>query len=99
MITESRADIFARMRSEILRLEGFKSSNNAMLDAGLGILSKAFPNGSFPLGCVHEFLSAKAEDGAATSAFIAGVLATLMGNNGTALWISSSRTLFPPALT
>jgi protein ImuA len=38
------------------------------------------------------------EDAAATSAFIAGLLAPIMGSNGTSLWISSSRTLFPPAL-
>jgi protein ImuA len=95
---ERRADIFARMRSEILRLEGFKPAQNAILDAGLAPLREAFPNGSFPLGCVHEFLTAKVEDLAASTAFIAGVLASLIGNHGTALWISCSRKLFPPAL-
>ena len=38
------------------------------------------------------------EGAAATNGFIAGLLSPLMGNDGTSLWISSSRTLFPPAL-
>jgi protein ImuA len=50
------------------------------------------------LGAVHEFLCAGAEDAAATGGFIAGILATLMRSGGVSLWISSSRTLFPPAL-
>jgi protein ImuA len=98
MLIERRADIFARMRNEILQLEGFKSSNNSVVDAGLGPIRHAFPKNSFPLGCVHEFLSLRAQDFAATTGFVAGVLGMLMANHGTALWISASRKLFPPAL-
>lgn len=79
-------------------MQGFKSSGNASLDVGLGPIKSAFPNGSFPLGAVHEFLSPRKEDAASTCGFIAGLLAALMGNKGATLWISSSRTLFPPAL-
>jgi len=93
-----KADRIAELQMDILRLEGFNSSSNAILDVGLGPLKDAFPNGSFPLGAVHEFLSARAEDSASTGGFISGLLASLMGNGGTVLWISSSRTLFPPAL-
>jgi protein ImuA len=50
------------------------------------------------LGAIHEFLSNAKEDAASTSGFVAGILASLMRNDGAALWISSSRTLFPPAL-
>jgi protein ImuA len=88
----------AELQMDILRLERFNSSSNAVLDVGLGPLKDAFPNGSFPLGAVHEFLSTRAEDSASTGGFISGLLASLMGNSGTVLWISSSRTLFPPAL-
>jgi protein ImuA len=98
MLIERRADIFARMRNEILQLEGFKSSNNSIVDAGLGPICQAFPKASFPLGCIHEFLSLRAENMAATSGFVAAVLGMLMAQQGTALWISASRKLFPPAL-
>jgi protein ImuA len=47
---------------------------------------------------VHEFLSPSAEDIAATTGFIAGLHAPIMGSGGTSVWISSSSTLFPPAL-
>jgi protein ImuA len=93
-----RAEVMAELQTDILRLQGFKSPNNVVADVGLGPIKDAFPNASFPLGAVHEFLSARAEDAAATTGFIAGLLASLMGSNGTCLWISSSRTLFPPAL-
>lgn len=64
----------------------------------LGSMSNAFPNGSFPVGAVHEFLSDRVEDAAATSGFVGGIISALMKRKGTGLWISASRTLFPPAL-
>jgi protein ImuA len=97
-MSAKRADIIAELQTDILRLQGFKSANNTAIDLGLGPIKNAFPNASFPLGAVHEFLSARAEDAAATSGFLTGLLAPLMQNGGTSLWISSSRTLFPPAL-
>jgi protein ImuA len=93
-----KADIIAGLQADILLSEGFKSANNTSLDWGLGVIKNAFPNGSFPLGCVHEFLSAKEEDSSATNGFVAGLLSSLMGKSGTSFWISCSRKLFPPAL-
>jgi protein ImuA len=98
MLSIKRADIITALQSDILRLQGFKPMGITALDLGLGPIKEAFPNATFPLGAVHEFLSSKFEDGAATSGFVAGLLSPLMGNSGTILWISSSRTLFPPAL-
>ena len=91
-------DILAGLQADILRLEGFKPTSDGAVDVGLGPITNAFPNASFPLGAIHEFLSARPEDAAATCGFLSGILSPLMGSCGTALWISSSRTLFPPAL-
>jgi protein ImuA len=93
-----KADIIAALQTDILRLQGFKGINGTTIDSGLGPIKDAFPNAAFPLGCVHEFISAQPEDAAATTGFVAGILGSLMGNSGASLWISSSRTLFPPAL-
>ncbi|CAN5369872.1 ImuA family protein [soil metagenome] len=98
MKPERKAEILAELQADILRLQGFKSADNSAMDWGLGPIKSAFPNSTFPLGAVHEFLSARPEDAAATSGFIAGLLSSLMGSNGTSLWISASRKLFPPAL-
>jgi protein ImuA len=98
MSTVLKTHILKDLQTDILRMQGFKSVNNTALDLGLGPISHSFPNGTFPLGAVHEFLTPRAEDIAPTNGFIAGLLSSLMGNNGAALWISSSRTLFPPAL-
>ena len=97
-MSAKRTDIIARLQSDILLLQGFKPGKNTAMDMGLGPIKDAFPNGSFPLGAVHEFLSIGTEDTAATAGFIAGLLSPLMVSGGTSLWISSSRKLFPPAL-
>lgn len=93
-------DIISKLQTDILRLQGFKQERgSSRVDAGLGTIIKSFPNSTFPTGCIHELLSQKKEDAAATSGFVAGLIHSLMINSGAALWISSSRTLFPPALT
>ena len=92
-----KAKIISQLQQDILLLQGYKPADGSAVDIGLGFISEAFPNGSFPLGAVHEFLSVGAEDTAATSGFIAGLLSPLMGSGGISLWISSARKLFPPA--
>jgi len=95
----NKADIIAQLQKDILPLQGLKfSATGNAVDIGLGPIETAFPNSIFPVGAVHEFLSAETEDAAATSGFIAGLLAALMRNNGASVWISSSKTIFPPAL-
>jgi protein ImuA len=93
-----RANIISELQNEILLMQGMKPANNVDVDMGLGPIKQAFPNATFPLGAVHEFLSEGLEAAAATSGFISGLLSSLMGSSGTLLWISSSRILFPPAL-
>lgn len=92
------ADIIAELQSQILRLQGYKPATDSVFDMGLGPVANAFPNGSFPLGAVHEFLFYTKEDSAASCGFISGLLSALQGSNGATMWISSGRTLFPPAL-
>jgi len=93
-----KADVIAQLQQDILRLQGFRSSAQAVMNIGLGPLVNAFPNASFPIGAVHEFISPAPEDYAATSGFITGLLTSLLRINGTLLWISACRNLFPPAL-
>jgi protein ImuA len=95
----TKADIISRLKREILPLEGLRSSLPGMLpDLGLGPMNEAFPQGAFPLGAVHEMICDAEEQVSATAGFIAGLLSGLMKGNGAALWIGSSRILFPPAL-
>lgn len=98
MSPATKTDIFKELQTHILRMQGLKSARNVALDEGLGPIRESFPNGSFPLGAIHEFISRHSEDAATTCGFIAGLLSALMPSDGAALWISSSRTLYPPAL-
>jgi protein ImuA len=97
-VTLQRGDIVTALRSDIIRMQGMQVAQSFVTDLGLGSLIGAFPGGSFPLGAVHEFLSPVAEGAASTAGFVSGLLSSLMGDNGTVLWISAARTVFPPAL-
>ncbi len=99
MLTARKTEIIAGLQSEIIRLQGFKSSTtNTLLDGFLGPISSAFPGSQFPVGAVHEFMSAQTEDAASSCGFLVGMISSLMRDQGAVLWISTSRTLFPPAL-
>jgi protein ImuA len=93
-----RAGIVNELQMDILRLQGFMSIGNAAIHIELGPINNAFPNSIFPTGAVHEFLSSQEEDFTAAAGFVSGLLRSLMGNSGAVVWISCSRTLFPPAL-
>jgi len=98
-MNSTKADIIARLRREVLPLQGLRPAlNNKTLNAALGPIRHAFHGGSFPLGAIHEFVANGMEDAAATSGFVGGVLSFLMQNNGVVIWISTVRTIFPPAL-
>lgn len=98
MIRANSADIVRNLHADILRLQGFRPLNNDGLNLALEFFRDCFPNASFPLGAVHEFLCEQNNDKACSSGFIAGLLSYIMKGKGGAIWISASRTLFPPAL-
>jgi protein ImuA len=98
MVSAEKTNTISKLQDAILRMQGFKSLGNPAVEIGLGAINNAFPNATFPTGCIHEFISTSNEDTAATSGFVSGLLSLLMQRDGTSLWISSSRTLFPPAL-
>jgi len=96
----ARQHIIARLRQDILRQEGYAPQKTAGAGRiGLGPVEDAFPNGAFPCGNLHEFLTFDAGQMAATNGFISGLLATLMQNDGTCIWISKSNQVFPAALS
>ncbi len=98
MLGQKKSDILKGLQADILRLQGFNEPSSTLLCSELGPMTSAFPNGSFPLGAVHEFLSTQTEDAASVSGFVAALLSSLIGSEGATLWISASRKLFPPAL-
>ncbi len=97
-MSETKANIIARLQKDILMMQGFKSAS-AGNDMDIGPMREAFPNKVFPLGAVHEFICGGKEDAAVTSGFIAGLLGSRTKKGGVILWVSAARTLFPPALS
>lgn len=98
-ITNSKKEIVDRLQKEILLLEGFKAEHDSRSSGvDLATIENSFPNHIFPTGAIHEFINTIPEHAAACGGFIAGILKSLMDKDGLCLWISASRTLFPPAL-
>ena len=98
-MTAEKQEILERLRRDLLEVQGSKPASIASGDGfGLGPLEDCFPGKVFPTGTIHEFLAQSPEDTAASEGFIAGLLAKLMENGSSCLWISRNRKLFPPSL-
>ena len=94
----AKRDIIQQLQKEVLLLQRTKRMSRQGLHTGLEEMEQSFPDHTFPLGAVHEFISNAKEDAAATNGFIAGLIGPLMEKGKIALWVSTKRTLFPPAL-
>jgi len=94
-----KKEIIRQLKEKILSMEGFCSrADNRLHDFGLGPMNAAFPGGAFPIGTIHEFVSPTEICAAAANGFLAGLLCTLMKQEGFCLWVSVGHKLFPPAL-
>lgn len=94
-----KSEILKNLENAILPLQGYKSALGAHpVQVNLGPVNEAFPNALFPTGAIHEFIATETETQVAASGFIAAIISSLMKNSGVVLWISASRTIFPPAL-
>lgn len=98
MNNSSRQNIVQELRARILAMQGINNSCSNRSSISLGPIEKAFPEGIFPTGVIHEFISHEPEAAAASSGFLTCLLHSLMNQNGFCLWVSSRRTVFPPAL-
>lgn len=94
----NKSEVISQLQKKILRWQGFKPAAGPKNLVGLGPVEHAFPNGVFPTGSIHEFICEAPEQAAASSGFIGGLLSILMRKGSICLWISKSRTLFPPAI-
>ena len=93
-----KADIITQLKKELLALQGFRPLVHAQHKIDLGPINHSFPDSQFPLGVNHEFIYNDDESLTASSGFIAGILSTLLKKGGATVWISSSHTIFAPAL-
>jgi protein ImuA len=95
----TKAEILVQLQREILPLQGFKPAlHSTALDQSLGSIRDAFPNQTFPLGALHEFVSDSNEAAAAACGFIGALVSSLLQNEGMILWIPGTQPIYPPAL-
>ena len=98
-MTLKKEDIIRQLQKDIPLMQGFKRiTANDAIQIRLGPIDPAFPNSCFPLAAVHEFINERIESTEATNGFISFLISSLMIKGDPCLWISSSRTVFPPAL-
>lgn len=93
----NKYEIIQQLRKELLPLQGFHNNAN-QIRTGLGILEEAFPQSTFPLGTIHEFISDSPHHAAATNGFLAAIAGSLMQSSSMGLWIGSHPRVYPPAL-
>jgi len=95
----SKIEVIEQLQKEIRSLQGYsRSSTGLALNTGIKSLEAAFPEKTFPTGVIHELISYSREEKAATTGFMGGLLGQMMQQSGACLWISTQRTIFPPAL-
>ena len=63
----AKQDIIQQLQKEVLSMQRLKKGSGQSLNTGLWEVEKAFPDHTFPLGAVHEFISNAKEDAAATN--------------------------------
>jgi protein ImuA len=99
MLANGKNIIIDKLQKEVLLLQGYKPlQDHHKHITGLEVVEEAFPNGVFPTGTVHEFLTYEMEHAAATGGFIGGLLHVLMKQEGICIWASTARRAFPAAL-
>lgn len=98
VMLKDKREVLSQLKKDLLHWQGFMPKECHVERIGLGPVEEAFPNGVFPIGTVHEFISTCREESAASSGFISGLLASLMKNRGVCLWISTIKALFPPSI-
>lgn len=95
---DAKKNIISGLRKELLTMQGLSNDlQNPVVNMALGSMRSAFPNQSFPVSAVHEFIS-HPKDVASTAGFVGVLVSALMNRKGAVLWISSTRSVFPPAL-
>jgi len=95
----AKNDIVRQLQEKILAMQGFASAAQTIGGSlGIGPLESAFPNSTFPLGVIHEFLCSSNEQAAASEGFIAGLLSRFIQQGSVCIWISRSGKLFPSSL-
>jgi protein ImuA len=98
-MADAQKDIISKLQNDILAWQGFNNSSVTKVNTmGLGPLETAFPNGVFPTGTIHEMLCYTLTNTAATCGFLSGLMAFLMTQGGTCIWIGTSLKMFPAAL-
>lgn len=98
MDTNNKQQVIEVLQQQILTWQGYKEVKRNTSSLGFGVLESAFPGQAFPTGAIHEFITSSAEEEAATTGFVGGLLSVLMHKSAVCLWISNSHTVFPAAI-
>jgi protein ImuA len=91
-------EIIDALQKQILTLQGIKTLETGQGQLGLGPIESAFPEKVFPRGAIHELVSFSPEEASSTNGFISVILGKLMREGGGCIWVSTRRTIYPPAL-
>lgn len=96
---QAKKDIVDSLRKDILCLQGMGIRPGSETTAvPVGAMLDNMPGRVFPTSAIHEFLSPTLAASAASTGFITAITSALMQNGKPAIWVSTRRTVFSPAL-
>lgn len=94
----SKSDVLAYLKQKIQGLEVYKQPLSGCIATGIEEIDQSLPCGSLPLAAIHEFITENAEEGAAASGFLSGLLSSITKKDGYIVWIVKTLNVFPPSL-
>ncbi len=95
----AKKEVLNQLKKEIYRMSGLHAGlRKTDMIPGFERLQPHFPNASFPLAAVHEFICPCREDVAATTGFVSALSSKLFKKTDVLVWICNERRIYPPAL-
>jgi protein ImuA len=93
-----KRELAKKLQAEINAMQGLGKLSEKMPNAAFAPFGDAFPDHTFPVGAIHEFISYEPVEAASTTGFITALVGKFMKNDGLCLWIGKDRKVFPSGL-
>jgi len=95
----NKKSIASLLQAKINAMQGLGKLSQQAINPGFAPFNAAFPESTFPVGALHEFVSYEPAHAASTTGFMTALVGKIMHNGGLCLWISTERKIFPVGLT
>jgi protein ImuA len=93
-----KREIARKLQAKINAMQGLGKLPFSTSKSALAPFNRAFPDGVFPMGSLHEFVSYEPFESASTSGFMTAMIGKFIKDGGICIWIAAERNIFPSTL-